>query len=415
MSGQQVQAGSRKSRERALRDELRAGIGRGELVPYYMPIVSVRHRSVLRLEALARWQHPDRGVVDPRDFIPVAERHGLMPALTDAILERAIADLRARRATLPSLRVSINLSAHSLRDPHLAETLSRRLAVWGGSPDWLAFEITESLLVSDPELARTNIERLKHLGARVEIDDFGTGYSSLRYLQLLPVDAVKIDRQFVAATFRDRQSEVIVRTVIGMCHELGFEAVAEGVEAPEVWGLMKALGCDAAQGYLISPPLSARDIASWLATLPHARPDVVTMERTADGRAIPSRSHILVVDDEPAILSLVTEVLAEHGYRVETAANGEEALASMARQRPGLVLLDVHMPVLDGEGFVSEMRSRGLDVPVIILTAGPSAELWEKRLGAQGAVQKPFRIPDLINAATRFLVPADLAPADSLH
>jgi EAL domain-containing protein (putative c-di-GMP-specific phosphodiesterase class I) len=126
-------------------------------------------------------------------------------------------------------------------------------------------EITESVLVSSPEEAKKNIEALKELGIRVEIDDFGTGYSSLRYLQLLPVDAVKIDRQFVAAIVRDRQSEVIVRTVTHMCHDLGFEAVAEGVDAPEVWRLVSDLGCDAAQGYLIAPPLSAADLDAWLA------------------------------------------------------------------------------------------------------------------------------------------------------
>ena len=410
MGAQVIQSGSRKARERALRDELRVGIARGEIVPYYQPIVSIRHRTVLRVEALARWWHPERGLVEAAEFVPVAERHGLMPSLTDAMLERAVQDVSVRRGAMPSLRLSVNLSAHSLRDPHLPETLSRRLAAAGGSPEWTAFEITESVLVSDPEQARVNIERLKQLGARVEIDDFGTGYSSLRYLQMLPVDAVKIDRQFVSATFSDHQSEVIVRTVIGMCHELGFEAVAEGVDSPEVWGLVKALGCDAAQGFLISPPLGADALGAWLTTLPYLRAEFSAVERTPDGAVHRERSYILVVDDEPAILSLVREVLAEHGYVVATAADGEEALAIMAERRPALVLLDVHMPVLDGEAFVHAMRERGLDAPVVVLTAGPGAEHWAKKLGAQGAVQKPFRIPDLINVATRFLIPAD-APA----
>jgi EAL domain-containing protein (putative c-di-GMP-specific phosphodiesterase class I) len=265
LNAQVTQPGSRRSRDRALRDELRAGIARGELVPYYQPIVSVRDRRLLRLEALARWRHPERGLVTAADFIPVAERHGLMPALTEALLDRAIADLRPRRATLPGLRLSVNLSALSLRDMHLPDVLARRLSAAGASPDWLTVEITESVLVSSPDEAKANIEALKRLGIRVEIDDFGTGYSSLRYLQLLPVDAVKIDRQFVAAIVRDRQSEVIVRTVTHMCHDLGFEAVAEGVDAPEVWRLVSDLGCDAAQGYLIAPPLASRDLDAWLA------------------------------------------------------------------------------------------------------------------------------------------------------
>jgi EAL domain-containing protein (putative c-di-GMP-specific phosphodiesterase class I)/CheY-like chemotaxis protein len=399
---------SRKARVRALRDELRSAIGQGEVIPYYQPIVSVRHRRVLSIEALARWQHAERGIIGASEFIPVAERSGLMPALTEALLERGLRDLAAaRRGEHAGLRLAVNLSALSLHDPHLPETVARLLRAAGASAEQLTFEITESVLVSDPDLARANISRLKDLGARVEIDDFGTGYSSLRYLQLLPVDAVKIDRQFVSSTFTDRQSEVIVRAVIGMCHELGFETVAEGVDAPEVWGLVKALGCDAAQGFLISPPLPAEELAAWLTTLPHSRFGFDAVERSAERVGGPVRSHILVVDDEPAIRSLVRDVLVEHGYEVATAANGEEAIADLERSLPALVLLDVHMPVLDGEGFVRVMRERGLDVPVVVLTAGPSAEHWAKRLGVDGAVQKPFRIPDLVNAATRYLIPAE--------
>ncbi len=412
MSAQQQQPvpGSRRSRERALREELRVGIGRGEVVPYYHPILALRDRAVLRLEALARWQHPSRGQIQPSEFIGVAERSGLMPELTATVLEQAITDLRPWREKLPQLRVAVNLSAHSLRNADLAEELAHRLSGLGASPEWLAVEITEGVLVSDAIAARASIERLKRLGIRVEIDDFGTGYSSLRYLQLLPVDGVKIDRQFVSATFRDRQSEVIVRTVIGMCHELGFEAVAEGVDAPEVWGLLKALGCDAGQGFLLSPPLAAADMGEWLSAAARDRALFATppVKRSENGRACPGPSHVLVVDDEPAILSLVQQVLAQYGYSVKTASNGHEALEAMAQQRPAVVFLDMHMPVLDGEGFVRAMRERGLDVPVIILTAGPSADHWAAKLGVDGAVRKPFRIPDLINAATRFLIPADV-------
>ncbi len=390
-----------------MRDELRAAISRREILPYYQPIVSLRHRTVLRVEALARWCHPDRGLLEPREFMHVAERHGLMPALTNELIDRAIIDLRERFAAAPSLRVSVNLSAHGLLDPDLVGGLGRHLAALGASPDRLSVEITEGVLVSDPDRARENIERLKRLGVRVEIDDFGTGYSSLRYLQLLPVDAVKIDRQFVSAIFRDRQSEVIVRTVIGMCHELGFEAVAEGVDAPDVWGLLKALGCDAAQGYLISRPLSAASLRAWLEEQPLRGAAFDPVERIPDRARDGSSPHILVVDDEPAIVQLVRYVLGEHGYDVETAANGEEALDAIARRRPALMFLDIHMPVLDGEGLMKALRERGIAVPVIVLTAGPGAEHWANKLGAHGSVQKPFRIPDLIDAATRFLIPAD--------
>jgi EAL domain-containing protein (putative c-di-GMP-specific phosphodiesterase class I) len=279
-------AGTRRSREKTLLEGLRAGIARGELVPHYQPIVSIGQGEVQRLEVLARWDHPELGLLDAPEFIKLAERHGLMPALTDALLERAITDVRRWRAARPALRVSLNISTHSLRDPDLPGLLARRLAAFDAAPEWLAVEITESVLVTDPERARDNIAGLKRLGVRVEIDDFGTGYSSLRYLQMLPVDAVKIDQQFVSATMRDHHSEVIVRTVIGMCHELGFEAIAEGVETPEVWDLIKVLGCDSAQGYLISPPLGATAAGEWLESLPHTHSQVKAGRHPGRRRAL---------------------------------------------------------------------------------------------------------------------------------
>jgi CheY-like chemotaxis protein len=171
---------------------------------------------------------------------------------------------------------------------------------------------------------------------------------------------------------------------------------------------LKALGCDAAQGYLMSHPLAASEMERWLAAHARERARLATLpiERAGDGVPRPG-SHVLVVDDEPAILSLVRDVLAEQGYPVETAANGEEALEAMARRRPAVVFLDMYMPVLDGEGVVRAMRERGFDAPVVALTAGPSADHWARDLDVQGAVRKPFRIPDLVNAATRFLIPPD--------
>ncbi len=253
-----------RERENALRDDLRSAIARGLLVPHYQPIVDMRSGRILRLEALARWPDPRARWVPPVRFVPLAERNGLIGPLFVSLLDRALADVGRWRRTLPELRVSLNLSARSLGRPRSEEAVLAAFERAHGSPEWLSLEITESVVVSDIAHARRHIERLRSLGIRVEIDDFGTGYSSLRYLQLLSVDSVKIDRQFVDAAATDRISEIIVRSVIELCHELGFEAVGEGVADPAAWDLLVKLGCDSAQGHLIAPAMPADEIDAWI-------------------------------------------------------------------------------------------------------------------------------------------------------
>ncbi|MGH2379363.1 MAG: EAL domain-containing protein [Candidatus Limnocylindria bacterium] len=395
---------SRRKRTRALRDELRLAVAQGGgIKAHYQPIVDMHDGRVVRLEALARWTHKDLGPIAPTEFIPVAERGGLIRDLGWRVLEHAMRDMAPWRERSPGLRCAMNLSADVLAQPHLAGEIDRTLQKLGASPDHLSVEITESVLVAHADRTRDNLEELRKLGVRVEIDDFGTGFSSLRYLQLLPVDSVKIDRQFVAGIFHERKSETIVRAVVGLCHELGFEVVAEGVEDEATWEVLRALGCDSAQGYLISEPMPAAQILPWLVGWEDRAPRLAP---TRDGGAEASaRRSVLVVDDEPAILALVSELLTMEGYSVQTAANGEEALRAVQLDLPALILLDVHMPVLDGEGFVRALRSRGIRLPVVIMTAGPSAEHWARTLGADASVAKPFGLDDLLHVAGRFTTP----------
>ena len=399
-----------KATRRGFRDELRSAIARGELVPHYQPIVDIRSGRVLRLEALARWPDTTAEWVPPVRFVPVAERNGLIGPLLTSMLDQALRDLAGWRPQLPDLRVSMNLSARSLGRTRSDEAIMRALDQAGASPDWLSLEITESVVVNDVGNARRHIERLRARGIRVEVDDFGTGYSSLRYLQLLAVDSVKIDRQFVEASVKDRASQTIVRAVVGLCHELGFEAVAEGVAERDVWDLLAALGCDSVQGHLIAPAMPAAEVAGWL--------DGWASRSGAFASAVPRRPagpvlegtgpRVLVVDDDPGILTLVRDVLHNDGYRVETAANGLEALRSIEARRPSLVLVDMHMPILGGESFMKALRERGIDVPVVVMSAGPAAHRWAAELGAQGAIAKPFGIADLLAVASRFVPQAAL-------
>lgn len=383
----------------ALHEELRAALERREVVPHYQPIVDIRSGRVQRLEALARWRHADRGFIPPSEFIPVAERTGLIAAITSLMIERGLEDIGRWRRRVPGLRVAVNLPASSLTEPHMPEEVGRALAASGCEGGCLSFEITESVLMAQPERSQGHVERLRALGIPVAIDDFGTGYSSLRYLQLLPVDSVKIDRQFITASVEDRNSQIIVRSVVALCHELGFEAVAEGVAGRDVWDLLAALGCDSAQGYLVAKPMPAEAVEAWLGewerTGPAARP-------APAAEAEPGRPLVLVVDDEPTIVALVESILTERGYRVRTALNGQEALEAVDRQRPDLVLIDMHMPIADGEGFAMELRARRIDVPVVLMTAGPSAEHWARKLKVHGALAKPFRVAELLAAVQRF-------------
>lgn len=387
----------KRSRDRRLRDDLRVAIEQRRLEAHYQPIVEMRSGRVASLEVLARWPHATDGSIEPSDFIPLAERTGLIGPLRRLMLDLALDDLPRWRGRLPGLRLSLNVSALGLAEPRFSEELLRSIASAGASPAEITIEITESLLVRDPELTASHVRRLRSDGVRIEIDDFGAGHSSLRQLRVAPVDALKIDRQFLESA-AEPPGGTIVRTVIHLCHDLGIEAVAEGVESEETWRLLMALGCDRAQGYFVGRPTPAAEIDGWLDAWP--RRARALAEPTAGERV--TGPHVLVVDDEPAILEIISDILREHGYTAETASNGLEALDAVQARPPTLVLLDIGMPILSGEGFVRELRARGIDVPVIVMSAGPSAEKWARELGVEGAMPKPFRIADVIAAVDRF-------------
>ncbi len=386
----------------ALRSELRRAIADGALALHYQPIVSLHTGEVVRLEALARWDHPLRGAIPPAEFVLLAERTGLIRPLTDLVLERAFADVSRWRRSLPRLRVAVNLSARSFADSTVVERIRGAAARATSDPRALSVEVTESVLMTEPEHAATVIARLRELGAGVEIDDFGTGYSSLAYLQRLPVTGVKIDRQFIVAMTADARSDAIVRATIRLSHELGFEVVAEGVEDRWRWDALAAGGCDLAQGYFLGRPMPAEAVSDWVAVWrDRARAEAAAARADAARADHGRRRSVLVVDDDPAVLRIVRDVLREHGYAVATASNGEEALTTVGRMRPSAVLLDMHMPLLDGEAFARTLRARGIDVPIVVMTAGPAARLWAQRIEARGHLAKPFAIPQLLAVTAR--------------
>jgi len=249
----------------ALLGELRRALDRGELVLYFQPQVNISTGDVVGAEALVRWQHPDRGLVFPDEFIPLAEHTGLIGPLTRHILDTALAQARTWSDAGRSLTVSVNLSARNLLDEGLPDQVAELLVAHGVAPALLELEVTETAIMTDPVQAQRVLERLAALGIRISIDDFGVGYTSLGQLKNLPVSELKIDRSFVMTMTQDPSNALIVRSVAHLGHNLGFTLVAEGVETEQILTALAGLGCDVAQGYHLSRPITAAAFDVWCA------------------------------------------------------------------------------------------------------------------------------------------------------
>jgi diguanylate cyclase (GGDEF)-like protein len=246
-----------------LEADLRRAIDRGELLVHYQPIVSLRDRAIVEVEALVRWQHPERGLVSPAEFIPVAEATGLIVPIGQQVLEQACRQVVAwqtRDPAQPNLVVSVNLSARQFQHPGLLADIRRAVGAAGLDPHCLKLEITESTVMQDAEAAVAIMHELKTLGIQLAIDDFGTGYSSLGYLKRFPIDTLKIDRSFVNGLGQDAQDTAIVRSVLALARSLGLSVTAEGIETTAHETQLAALECDRGQGYLFARPLAARDV-----------------------------------------------------------------------------------------------------------------------------------------------------------
>jgi diguanylate cyclase (GGDEF)-like protein/PAS domain S-box-containing protein len=250
----------------AIESALRHAIERRELLLHYQPIVDLRNGRIRAVEALLRWQHPALGLVAPARFIPIAEESGLIVPIGEWVLRAACAQMRAwRNAGHAGLHVAVNVSSRQFREPSLAERIQQILADTGLEGRCLEIELTESMLLANPETTVKLMQQLDRNGVRFAIDDFGTGYSSLSYLKRFPIDVLKIDQSFVRDITSDSDDAAIVRAIITMAHSLGIETVAEGVELHEQLAFLAANGSDAMQGYYFSKPLPAETTGRLLA------------------------------------------------------------------------------------------------------------------------------------------------------
>jgi diguanylate cyclase (GGDEF)-like protein len=261
---------ARAKRRLALHSALHRAVERGEFRVFYQPVVRLRDRRPVGAEALVRWQHPERGLVGPEEFIGLAEETGLIVPIGTQVLREACLQARRWRAAGPDgspLCIKVNLSARQFAHPGLVALVAGILAESGVDPASVYLEITESVLMEDAESMCAHLRELKALGVSLAVDDFGTGYSSLLYLRRFPVDELKVDRTFVAGLLGNPEDQAIVAAIVTLAHSLGLRAVAEGVESTGQLTRLLELGCDLGQGYHFGRPMPAESMA------PHLGPE----------------------------------------------------------------------------------------------------------------------------------------------
>ena len=325
----------------ALRDE--------QLELHYQPQVDLGHGRIVGVEALLRWRHPKMGSIAPARFIPIAEESGLIVAIGDWVLRRAIDQAAAwQRAGLPPLRMAVNLSARQLLQPDLARRIEGLLAASDLDPRLLGVEITESMLIGNFEQAVKNLHDLRALGVEIALDDFGTGYSSLSYLRRLPVDVVKIDRSLVPDVTAPAEEVSITRAIITMAHHLQMKVIAEGVESEGQAALLAANQCDQMQGYWFSAAMPAATVEAMLREGRRIDPPLL-------GRRSRQRT-LLLVDDEENILAALRRLLRAEGWLVLSATSAEQALQLMAQHDVDVILSDQRMPGMSGVELLRRTR-----------------------------------------------------------
>jgi diguanylate cyclase (GGDEF)-like protein len=383
---------------------LRAAIANGELRLHYQPIVDLPGRSVSGVEALVRWQHPERGLLAPGEFIAVAEQSGLIVPLTKWVLNEALRQARVWSDEGRAMRVAINVGAKSLtRSAALPSMVGELLRSHGVLPELVALEVTESDVMTDPEQAIACLHELKALGVRIEIDDFGTGYSSLAYLQKLPLDAVKIDRSFITPLFVDAGTSAIVRAAIELSHALGLETTAEGVEDEPVVKMLGAMGCDFAQGYVFARPMPAEKLEGWIAARAlYALPEPALPARPiATVAGAPGRT-VLVVDDEHPFRVSAHRILTAQGFNVLHAATASEALRLCATHRGDidLVLTDLFLTDWQGHKLATHLRDMYPELRVMFMSGDPAGN---QLVGEATFLTKPFSRQQLVAGVSEAL------------
>lgn len=241
--------------------DLASAVAKNQLFLVHQPKMHTRSGAVAAVETLVRWQHPTRGLIGPNDFIALAEEHGLIRTITEWVVQQAIVEQRNLAACGHTLAFNVNISAHILADRSFAEWL---VGVARDASGPIGLEITETAMIADPEGALRNLHLFADAGMKIAIDDYGAGLSSLAYLKQLPANELKIDRMFVSGLSSSHRDPLLVRSTIDLAHALDMEITAEGVDSPAALALLRVMGCDLAQGFLIAMPMSIADLRAFL-------------------------------------------------------------------------------------------------------------------------------------------------------
>lgn len=343
-------AASSVSGQRELLHDLARAIEHGELVLHYQPQVSLFSGSVIGLEALVRWQHPDRGMVPPGQFIPLAEHSYHIIHIGEWVLHEACRQMRVwMDSGLPPLKVAVNLGARHFRIPDLHSRVAGTLAKHDIEPGFLEIEITEGVMMHEVQATVRSTAQLKQLGVRISLDDFGTGYSSLAYLSRYPIDVVKIDQSFVRDVTTNPVNAAITQAIIAMSHKLGKVVLAEGVETEEQMHYLRRNECDEMQGYLFSRPVPAEDVGRLLR-------DGAAM-RLSGQQDAEKRSTVLFLDDEPNILTSLKRTLRREGYDILTAETATDAFSLLACNEVQVIISDQRMPEMNGTEFLARVKN----------------------------------------------------------
>ncbi len=342
----------------ALESELQRAIDAHEFVVHYQPRVDLASGRIVSAEALIRWHHPQRGLVMPGTFIPFAEEIGLIVPIGDWVLETVCAQqARWLAKGIELVPVAVNLSAGQFKNGKILQTIAEALARHQLQPWQVEFELTESMVMNEPEAAAHILRALKRTGTQLSLDDFGTGYSSLAYLQRFPFDFVKIDRAFITDVNSNPGNAAIATAVIAMAHSLRLRVVAEGVETEGQLQFLRKRHCDEIQGYFFSPGVTAEAFEAMLVNKKQLAPVQYSEEET-----------LLIVDDDMFSLAALSRSLRREGYRVLTANSGPEGLALLAVEPVQVIIADQRMPEMTGTQFLGIAKAIYPDTVRIILS-----------------------------------------------
>jgi diguanylate cyclase (GGDEF)-like protein/PAS domain S-box-containing protein len=331
-----------------LENGLRRALDRDELMVFYQPQLSLRTGEIIGAEALVRWQHPEKGLLMPGMFIPLAEESGLIMPLGEWVLRTACAQNKSwQESGLPPITVAVNMSARQFAAQDVVKMAAEILKATGLSSNYLELELTESMVMADADAFIKATEELKGLAITLSIDDFGTGFSSLNYLKRFAIDRLKIDQSFVHDVTHDANSASIALAIISLAHNLKLSVIAEGVETEAQLNFLRRRDCDEMQGYFFSKPVPAAEFEKML-----CEQRKLTF---LSGAELPVRT-LLLVDDEPSILSALKRLFRREGYAILTAESGKAGLELLACHDVGVVISDARMPEMDGGVFLGKVR-----------------------------------------------------------